>query len=105
MIRRSMLKTRAQGGQTIYQTMLAISCVMLVLAIFFPVFEYFWLYRGPAKPDMFREGAVSSSVRPSTPPAATEGEGASEAPAPAEGATPGETEAPAPAAGEGEAEN
>ena len=91
MIRRSMLKTRAQTGQTIYQTMLVISCVMLVLAVFFPVFEYFLLYRGPARPDMFREATVSSPARPSAPPAATEGEGASEA--------------PAPAAGEGEAEN
>ena len=99
MIRLSMLKTRAQAGQTIYQTMLAISCVMLALAVFFPVFEYFWLYRGPVKPDMFREETVSSPARPSAPPAATEGEGAPEAPAPAEGAAPGETEAPAPAAG------
>ena len=95
MIRRPMFKTRTQAGQTIYQTMLAISCVMLALAVFFPVFEYVWLYRGPARPDMFREGTVSLPARPSAPPAATEGEGASEAPAPAERATPppGETEA------------
>ena len=100
-----MHKTRAQAGQTIYQTMLAIGCVMLALAVFFPVFEFFWLYRGETKPDMFREGTVSSPVRSSASAAATEGEGASEAPAPTEGATPGEAEAPAPAAGEGEAEN
>jgi len=105
MIRQSMLRTRAQGGQTIYQTMLAISCVMLALAIFFPVFEYFVLYRGPAKADMFTDETVAMPSRPAAPPAATEGEGALEAPAPAEGAEPGETTAPAPTAGGEEAEN
>ena len=64
MIRRSMLRTRARSGQTIYQTMLAISCVMLALAIFFPVFEYFKLYRGPVKPDQHSGETVSTPARP-----------------------------------------
>ena len=99
MIRQSMLRTRAREGQTIYQTMLAISCVMLALAIFFPVFEYFLLYRGPAKPDMFSGETVSSTARSATPSAATEGGGASEAPAPADTETPGDTSASEPAGG------
>ena len=93
MIRRSMLKTRAREGQTIYQTMLAISCVMLALAIFFPVFEYFLLYRGAPKTDMFSGEAVSSPARPA----------ATEAPAPAETPAPSDTSAPEPAGGGDEA--
>ena len=79
---------------------------MLALAIFFPVFEYFTLFRGEPKTDMFTEETVSSPARPVTPPAAAEEEGASEAPAPADDtATPGETSASEPAGGGDEPEN
>jgi len=93
MIRQSMLKTRAREGQTIYQTMLAISCVMLALAIFFPVFEYFLLYRGPVKRDQHGGETVSTPARPAT----------TEAPAPAETPAPSDTSAPEPAGGGDEA--
>ena len=70
----------AQRGQTIYQTMLIIACVMLAIAIFFPVYEYVTLYRGEAAPDSM---GVSTPREATPQPAgpAEEAEGTPAAPA------------------------
>ena len=63
-IRQGAHRTASQTGQTIYQTMLIISCVALALAVFFPVYELFDLYRGPTK---FGKGTASVTPRTQTP--------------------------------------
>ena len=63
-IRQDTHHTTRQAGQTIYQTMLIISCVALALAVFFPVYELIDLYRGPVK---FSMGSASVTRRPQTP--------------------------------------
>ena len=63
-IRQHAHRVASQTGQTIYQTMLIISCVALALAVFFPVYELFDLYRGPIK---FAQGSASVTRTPQTP--------------------------------------
>jgi len=63
-IRQDAHHATSQAGQTIYQTMLIISCVALALAVFFPVYELFDLYRGPVK---FSTGSALVTRRPQTP--------------------------------------
>ena len=82
MIRKAILRASPKAGQSIYQTMLIISCVALALAVFFPVYEYVDLYRVPgARPSrrapIERDETIEETAEPA--------EGASEAPAPAEG--------------------
>lgn len=72
-----------QSGQTIYQTMLIVACVALLLAVFFPVYEYFELYHGPVKSSKF-----PSSGAPIAAPVARPRAPAAEAPAPAPEAAP-----------------
>ena len=94
-------------GQTIYVTLLILSCIALAAAIFFPVFEYVDLYRGEdVRLHKFEATGtrMPSSAQPATPkpeaPAAEEApagegeataepaEGAEEAPAPVDTAAP-----------------
>ena len=49
-IRRNQHLAHGQTGQTIYQTMLIISCIALAVAVFFPAFEFIQDYKGPSAP-------------------------------------------------------
>jgi len=76
-IRQDAHRTASQSGQTIYQTMLIISCVALALAVFFPVYELFDLYRGPVKFDK-RPASVTYESQPPEPATDMDVEGAPE---------------------------
>ena len=90
---------RSELGQAIYQTMLAVSCVALGLAIFFPTFEYIKLYHGPVKPHKFKS---STGYAPPAP-EATEAAPATEPAAVPESETSTEGETKPAESGEGEA--
>jgi len=61
---------RGRSGQSIYEIMLIVSCVALGLAIFFPTYEFFELYRGEVRPHKF-EAAGGPAIGPSAPVPAT----------------------------------
>ena len=46
-IRRNLGRPRRQAGQSIFQTMLIISCVAMAVALVFPIIELVTLYQGP----------------------------------------------------------
>lgn len=103
MIRQAVLRAKPRMGQSVFQTMLIISCVALALGIFFAVFEYYDLYRGEIRLHKFVRAEISpvADRQPAPAPAAAEETAASpdesEAPPPAEA---GEGPAPAEAATE-----
>jgi len=90
---------RGQAAQTIYQTMMVLSCIALAIAIFFPVYEYLTVYRAPFKTHKFattsyapRPATTPGRPAPAAQPVAEPGAGAKE-----EGeAAPAATEAPKP---------
>jgi hypothetical protein len=65
-IRHAIRPGRSQSGQSIYQTLLIISCVALALALFFPTYEYFDYYHGPGRYPRFG-GAGGTAYTPSAP--------------------------------------
>jgi len=105
-------KAIRNAGQTIFQTMLIISCVALAVGIFFPVYEFFRLYRGEPNLHKFERQRVSPRPAPAPPEPAkpepaeepAEPAEASEAPAPAEEPTAEEKPGAAPAEEPKEAE-
>lgn len=100
---------RAQAGQTIFHTMLIISCVALALAIFFPIYELFELHRGEVREHKFVPSAAPAAAPTPKPtpkpkeapePAPPAEGGAEEAPKPAEEPKPAEAAEPKPAEAE-----
>lgn len=103
MIHRPMQSVRRQAGQSVCHTILAIACVMLALAIFFPIFEYCTLYYSPTQPDAFDKAGRASAAPPATTPS-TEPKKEGPTAEPKEGEPKADSEAPKPAEGAGAGE-
>ena len=72
----------ASRAISIYGVMLIVSCVAMAIAIFFPTFEYFTLYRGPVRPVKSVGGTPTAERAPARQPEAPEAPEAEEAPEP-----------------------
>ena len=104
-IRRAMA-ARRRTGESAYMILLIISCVALAVAVFFPTFEYFALYRGEPVAYKFDRGATARPLvkeyvpkpgpaAPAAPaPAPTQDTGGVTAPAPVDEPAPVDASAP-----------
>jgi len=63
---------RPQRAATVYHTMLIIACVAMAVAVFFPVYEYMTLYRGPVQMRKFPNAEAPRVTAPAPAPTPAE---------------------------------